>query len=78
MQSYNLPQEQIMKFLNLSEKTYLNIVNLIKDYPEYTVAELADEYLKITGSSGDANCYNDSDKGMHEAVRKNCKDEIIY
>ena len=50
MQSYNLSKDQIMKFLNIPEETYLNILNLINKYPDYTVDELADEYVKIISS----------------------------
>ena len=50
MQSYNLSKNQIMKFLNIPEETYLNILNLINTYPDYTVDELADEYVKIISS----------------------------
>ena len=50
MQSYNLSKDQIMKFLNIPEETYLNILNLINTYPDYTVDELADEYVKIISS----------------------------
>ena len=50
MQSYNLSKNQIMKFLNIPEETYLNILNLINKYPDYTVDELADEYVKIISS----------------------------
>ena len=50
MQSYDLSKDQIMKFLNIPEETYLNILNLINKYPDYTVDELADEYVKIISS----------------------------
>ncbi|MEE1007587.1 MAG: hypothetical protein UH963_00330 [Agathobacter sp.] len=50
MQSYDLSKDQIMKFLNIPEETYLNILNLINTYPDYTVDELADEYVKIISS----------------------------
>ena len=55
MQGYGVPKEQIMKFLNLTEETYLGIFNLVNTYPDYTVDELADEYVKNTLSdSADA------------------------
>ena len=50
MQGYGVPKEQIMKFLNLTEETYLGIFNLVNTYPDYTVDELADEYVKIISS----------------------------
>ena len=50
MQSYDLSKDQIMKFLNIPEETYLNILNLINKYPDYKVDELADEYVKIISS----------------------------
>ena len=43
-------EEIIMQVLNLDNKTYRKILDLIDTYPDYEVEKLADEYVRITSS----------------------------
>ena len=46
----NFTGEIIMQVLSLDNETYRNILDLINTYPDYTVDELVDEYVRVTSS----------------------------
>ena len=50
MQKMNFTGEIIMQVLSLDNETYRNILDLINTYPDYTVDELVDEYVRVTSS----------------------------
>ena len=50
MQKMNFTGKIIMQVLSLDNETYRNILDLINTYPDYTVDELVDEYVRVTSS----------------------------